>query len=500
MHGLGALLVVLGWLTLGAATGFAQVRAYHFTFDPACEAAYRTLLDLRLGEGRAMLRALRRSQPDNLVPVWLEDYADFFEVYIDEDEGAFHRLEAAYERRLALLARGPESSPYQRYARANVMLHWALARLKFGEYLTTFREARRAYKLLEANLEAHPDFALTRKELGVLRAAVATVPDGYQWGVEFVTGMRGDVEGGKRLLESLLAEQERDGSIFLKETTAIYAFLLLNLERDDEGAWARISGAGFDPTQSLLGAFVLANIAMRTGRNDEAIRILSQRPHAPQYFPFPYLEFMLGTCLQRKLERQAGIYLQSFVERKRDGNFIKEAHQKLAWQALLAGNVAEYREELARVRSRGTDVVGSDQSALREAESGETPILPLLRARLLYDGGYFDRAAAELAAVDTTTLHGERVIEYPYRCARVAAARGATAEARRRYKQTISLGIDAGAYFACKSAVELGALDEDAGEVERARAWYEMALRMHPSDYAAGLHQQAKSGLGRLRG
>ncbi len=482
------------------AVASAAPESYHFTFDEDTEAAYRAILDLRIGDGRAMLREIRQAQPFNLVPVWFEDYADFFEVYIDEDPVGFERLERSYEARLEFLERGPPDSPYTRYARANVMLHWALARLKFGEYLTTFREARRAYKLLEENLELFPDFTLTYKELGVLRAAVATVPSGYQWGVEFVTGMEGDLEGGKRLIESLLVEQQRGGSLFLQETTAIYAFLLLNLEREEDAAWARIRDAGFDPERSLLGAFVLANIAMRTGRNDKAIALLSHRPHSPHYHEFPYLDFMLGVCLQRRLDGQASIYFNSFVERKRTGNFIKEAHQKLAWQALLDGRQSDYSYELEQVRERGADVVGSDKNALREASLDRPPLLPLLRARLLYDGGYFDRAAVQLAKIDEDTLSGEPTIEYPYRCARVAAERGEIAEAKRRYKQTISLGRDSEAYYACKAAVELGAIAEREKSDTSAAGWYHLALDLSPSEYGAGLHQQARAGLARLKG
>jgi len=352
---------------------------------------------------------------------------------------------------------------------------------------------------LEQNLEDHPDFLLTRKELGVLQAAVATVPSGYQWGVEFVTGMTGDLEGGKRHIETVLAEQEASGSPFLQETTAIYAFLLLNLSHDEDGSWMKIKDAGFNPTKSLLGAFVMANIAMRTGRNDNAIELLSNRPHSPHYYPFPYLDFMLGVCHQRKLDPVAKVYFRSFVEQKRTGNFIKEAYQKLAWEGVLVDKPYEYYDELEHVKQFGKDVVGSDKNALREAHLRQMPNAELLRARLLYDGGYYDRAAEAIAQVNETELFGEQQIELPYRAARIAGARNLTEEANRLYRQTIAIGRDAPAYFACKAAVELGVLAEEAGKVEEAEAHYKLALQLKPSEYGPGLHQQAKSGLARLR-
>ena len=498
-------------LALLAATAVATARAQpHYTLTPAAEEAYRTLIELRLDEGRAQVAALRTADRDNLIAVWLADYADFFEAYVGVDEDRFEALEDAYGDRLdELEARGPADSPYHGYVRANMQLHWALARLKYGEYVTTFREARRAYKLLEANLARFPGFPLARRELGVLQAAVATVPSGYQWGVELVTGMDGDLAAGRRNLETALDQLRAANSPFVAETEAIYAFFLLNLAREPEAAWALVGearggevgdDAGFADSPSPLARFVAANVAMRTGRNDAAVDILAGRPHSPRILAFPYLDFMLGTCLQRRLDPRAPVYLQSFLDQRAErGEFVKEAYQKLAWGAALAGRDDDYFAHLRRATEVGTSVAGGDKNAMREAGRRRLPDVGLLRARLLFDGGYYDRAAAAIDAVDAASLAGEEAVEHPYRAARIAAARGRRDEAAALYKRTVSLGREAGAYFACKSAVELGALAEDAGEPGAARAYYELALDMRPDEYGPGLHQQARSGLARLR-
>ena len=77
------------------------------------------------------------------------------------------------------------------------------------------------------------------------------------------------------------------------------------------------------------------------------------------------------------------------------------------------------------------------------------------------------------------------------------SARGAPAQ-RALYKRTVGIGRESGAYFACKAAVELGALAEAADQPAAAEAYYELALGMSPDEYGPGLHQQARSGLARL--
>ena len=504
----GILLLCLSWTSLRASgpalaytppveTGI-PVKAYHFNFDQECVEAYEAIIALKLKDGRSRLQRLKQKDPYNLVPIWLEDYADFFEVYIDEDPASFDRLEKAYRKRLQLLSAGPSSSPWTRYAQANVMLHWALARLKFGEYITTLREARKAYKLLQDNVQRYPDFVLSRKELGVLQAAVATVPEDYRWGLEFLTGMEGDLEAGKRNLERVIRDLKRLESPFLQETSAIYAFLLLNLEREEDAAWSRIQLAGFDESRSLLACFVKANIAMRTGRNDEALRLLSKRPVSAEYYPFAYLDFMQGVCLQRKLDPSASAYFERFISRKGQGNFIREAYQKLAWDALLQNRPQDYFVHLENIRQHGKSVVGSDKNALREAEQMNPPPVEMLKARLLFDGGYYDQAEASIQKVDVGQLEFEQHIEFLYRAARIAAARRQFEDAESRYKNVIAIGRDQPAYFACKSAVELGVLAEQRGDRKAAKAFFEMALDMSPSEYGPDLHHQAKAGLARL--
>ena len=51
-----------------------------------------------------------------------------------------------------------------------------------------------------------------------------------------------------------------------------------------------------------MASFILANVAMRTDRGGEAIKILENRPSGKQYHPFPYLDYMLGLAKLQRLD------------------------------------------------------------------------------------------------------------------------------------------------------------------------------------------------------
>ncbi len=473
--------------------------AAYYSWSPHARQAYQKVMQLRFGEARAQLSLLHKEEPDNLMALLVEDYLDFFTLYIGEDAELFERLQANKKLRLGeLRRRGNPDSPWHAYLQADILLHWALARLKFEQYATSFLEVNKAFKLLSQNAERFPGFLPNRKDLGILHAIAGTIPDEYSMAVSWLTSLEGSIQQGRAELESVL-EQMDEEYIFRDETYVLYAYLLLHLADEKDGAWQVIEQSSLRPEDSPLAGFVLANMAMRMGKNERALEILEHTASGRAFFPLPYLHFMRAVCLQRKLSPEADKYFALFLTSFRGRHFIKEAWQKRAWQALLEGDEEAYRRYMSACRQMGVAVTDGDKAALREAESGFRPHPDLLRIRLLYDGGYYERAASllhELGPGDFSN-HLYR-LEFVYRSARLAQAMGDWEEAFAKYKLCLQMGSNDKAYYACKAALELGRLCEQAGKAEEARYYYNRCLQLKPEEYRTGLHQAAKTGLDRL--
>ncbi len=479
-----------------AASSFASGT---FKFTPLARQAYEEAISLRFEASRQHISQLKKEEPNNLIVHLIENYIDFFTVFIEEDKDAFRLLEKNKNYRLDQIRQGDDFSPYYLYCQAEIKLQWALVRLKFEEYFTAFSEVKSAYKLLNKNQEYHPYFVANKKSLGILHALVGTVPDGYKWGVKLLGGMEGSIEEGRQEIAEVIAFSQENDFVFEQETLVMYAFLLLHLNNQSDEAWILLKSPKLDPQQNPMAAFVLANVAIRTGRNDEAIRLLEQRPKTPNFFPFPYLDYMHGLAKLYRLDPDADQYINTYLKNFNGLNYIKEAYQKLAWFHLINGNSMGYQQHMDKCKTEGNAIIESDKTALKEAEKNLLPQITILRSRLLFDGGYYQKAYDLLKDLAVEQLYEKRhQLEYTYRLGRICHRLKRTEEALTYYQKTVDDGKTLSYYYACNSALQIGLLHEELKAYPSAKEYYRLCLSLKPDEYKNGLHQKAKAGLNRL--
>ncbi len=471
----------------------------HFTFSTTARQAYGMAASLRFDESLMLIEEVRRRDPDNLIILQIENYIDVLRIIINEDQKEFERLWPRRQKRLQKLESGNPSSPYYLYLQADIRLQWAVARLKFDEYLGAFTDVRKAYHLLERNQATFPDFMPNLKNLALLHAMVGTIPDNYQWGAKLLTGVEGSVSQGQRELERVLRYANQNEFVYEAETRIFYAYLLLHLRNQPQEAWEVIDHPVIRARSNPIHCFVKANIAMRSERNDVAISLLAARPAGQTYFPFVYLDFMLGLTKLRRLDDDADVPIRRFLTNYHGRNFIKEAYQKLAWYELIQGRPGGYQKNMHLCATQGEAISESDQNALLEAQSEELPELSLIKARLLFDGGYYPEAYAVLQnRGDAYFAYPSQRLEYYYRLGRILHGMGRAEAAIQHYQLTIEQGRDQPYFFACNAALQIGLLFEQVNEYAKAQQYFETCLQIKPKEYRTGLHQAAKAGLSRL--
>ena len=477
-------------------SGFAG----EFHYSPLAKAAYENVMSLRFDEAYLQIAQLKRVEPDNLVAYHIENYIDFFRIYISEDQAVFNRLKKNKEARLKIIEQGDSTSPYFLFIQADIRLHWALAQLKFEEYLTAFSEVSKAFKLLEKNKEKFPGFMPNLKDLGILHAAIGTIPDNFKWGVKFFSGLEGTIEQGQREIEAVLAYAKSNEFIFTDETHVLYAFLMLHLNNNDSAAWSVLEAGNLEPRKNPLHTFIMANIAMHVGKNDEAIDLLVNRPKGKRFFDFPYLDFMLGLAKLRRADRDASFYFKKFLARFRGKNFIKEAYQKLAWYELLNGNATAYHKYMSICLKKGGTIVGEDKNAEKEAVSSIRPDPVLIKARLLFDGAYYQQAYHLIKDKSSSFFSNKaHQLEFVYRKARILHGLKRNDEAIEAYQETIKQGSNEAYFFACNAALQMGLIYEENGQHQKAIKYFEECLKIRPDEYRTGLHHKAKAALERIK-
>ena len=217
------------------------------------------------------------------------------------------------------------------------------------------------------------------------------------------------------------------------------------------------------------------------------------------YYPFYYLDYLEGLCHLNRLDTNAGNYFTRFTTNFKGKSYIKSAYQRNAWCALLQGDTARYYSEMGKVISYGADMIDGDQVALQDALSGALPNICLLKARLLYDGGYYSRADSLLHSISCPLLTEKDNIEFPYRRGRIFHAMGRQEDALEWYSRAIEQGRDASWYFAANAALQMGFIYEAAGEDAKAAEMYRQCIRMPKKEYETSLNQKARAGLNRIK-
>ena len=469
-----------------------------YLYTKKVENTYALILQLRFEEAQKEIKEIKTSQADNFAVYHLEHYIDFFKVFIGEERGDFNKMIENSKIRVNKLSQIPKSSPYLLYSQADILLQTALGRLKFEEYIWAFKDIRKAFLLLEENERLFPDFLPNKRNLSLLKAMVGTIPDSYKWGVN-ILGMHGNLNKGMDEIEAIIAKTKGDGDIFNQETLILYSYLMLHLQNDAERAWYILNNSGLKPSNGPLILFAFSNIALHTGRNDYVINILSDTKFQYKHYQLYYLYFMLGCAKLNRLDSDANISLEKFLNNFKGINYLKLACQKLSWHYLIRGNTALSEKFRDMTLNVGGAVVDEDKKAMRDAEDKKTFHPMLLQSRLLMDGGYYSKAMEILKTLSIFSFSKNiDKIEYSYRYGRCLEELKLYSEAIAQFSTTMEVGHSSPAYFACSAALHTGFIYEEMKMKEKAKEYYKKCLSYNPKEYKTGLHQKAKAGLARL--
>lgn len=461
--------------------------------------AYQRILSLQFDAGQAYIQVEKKNNPSNLFPLVLENYIEFLTVFISEEEQAFRLLSENKKLRTDKLTAGNVESPYYLWSLAMVNLQGAVARLKFGEYFTAAIEIRRAFLLLEENSREYPGFAPNNTVMGLLHALVGTVPPQYQWGVRLAS-MHGTLIQGREMLHDVIENTSgrADEQHLRDESLFFLSFIETNLMPDNSGAERLLDHFNTADESNMLLNYAWSNMLMRLGRNDEAIARMRSRSSSEAYFSFHYMDYLLGDAYLRKLETDsAAFYFQQFLTHFRGINYKADAKRKMAWAALLDGDQDVYKELMGLVLKTDVGQVDADKQAHREALGGNVPNMVLLKSRLLFDGGYYERALAMLSHVDSY-FDTEVQLERTYRLGRIYHEMGNLTDAIVEYQKVIEAGKNNKAYYAANACLKLGAIYEQSGKNDEALQAYSLCLNLKPDEYRNSIHQKAQAGINRL--
>ena len=472
----------------------------HYDFNNNCRQAYQAIIQLRLDEGSRILEAEKKRDGNNLIPFFLDNYIDFFQLFFNEDAGQYAAWKARRDSRLELMSEGPESSPFNLFTRSVIHFQWAAIQIKFGDNWDAAWDFRRSFLQGKECMSTFPDFLPATMLTGAMEVVAGTIPDGYRW-LSSLLGIRGTVTGGTQRLQHFLASEDANAQLFRDEAIFYYLYLQFYIQNKHSEVFDFIRQRQLDVKNNHLFTYLYANLCLNDQRSALTQQIIRGMNTSPGYMDMPVWDMELGYACLNHLEPDAAFYLDRFLHRFKGRFYVKDVLQKLSWYYYLRGEVSRADSCRSQVLRRGSSEADADRQALKEAQSGKWPNRILLKARLLSDGGYFSEALQGLQGMNAGNFADPvEKCEFAYRLGRIYDGLGKDDEAIEAYANTIHVGEYLREYYAARAALQAGYIYERRGDKARAVSYFERCIGMKDHDYKNSLDQRAKAGIARCKG
>ena len=467
--------------------------------SPNLERAYEEIGKMKIGLGQQYLAKEKKANSplNNAFAVYVENYADLITLLVSDDPQLLAQLAPRQDQRLDALEKLPENEPYRRFLKAEIRLHWAFVKLKFGKEMSASWDIIKAYKLLDENAKKFPDFLPTYKSLGLLHVLIGSTPQNYQW-VAKLLGLRGNIQQGLREVQRVITND----SLFKAEAQLIeillHAYVLKYSEKQNQELLQLLHSQ----PDNLLLQFFGVTVSMKDGRGEQALQLLENRPRGAAYLPFPFLDYLRAEILLQKGQYlTAETQLNGFLLRYKGQNFLKDAYLKLFLCNWLNNNDVAAQKYLQKLVNVGQTVVESDKAAQQFAENflkGKVLVSQkiLMKARLAFDGGYLDTALQILKPLTETTFANPRDrAEFSYRLGRIYQRRNEPDLAIVCFDRAVALSAVEHYYFGATAALQLGYIYQIKNQKNKAIGAFRQALNYPKHEYKNSTDNKARAAL-----
>lgn len=466
-----------------------------FEFTPAFQKAYTEVFKFKVRAGR---NALLYESKDSPFRAYLENYIDLVELLNADDEQYYEKIKSREEERLDLIKDLDEKSPYNRFLRAEIKMHWALTKLRFGHEFKAAYNIIEASKLLEENQKLFPGFLPNYKSLGCLHIIIGSVPDSFRWALK-ILGLKGSVNQGLIELDKA-AKDPVWGNEALYCSYYIQAFVT-KLDDKEQASLLKFIDAQPD---NLNTHFIGLAVSLRSNNADQAQRILKKLPGGNDYVACPIIDlYRADVALIQGHYQQANGFYANYLKNGKVKTFLKDTYYKLFLSNYLLNNEKQALSYLKKIPSAGNTVSEADKAAEKFYENYlKSQILPnkdLLQAKLSLDGGYFSRALIFIEAIPQEDLTTQKEkTEYYFLTGKAFQKNGQADKAATYYQKAIILNDKQHWYFGAGSALQLGYIFQEKAQKNQAKVYFEKAISYKNHEYKNTIDSKARAALSEM--
>lgn len=381
-------------------------------------------------------------------------------------------------------------------ATAELHLYRALLNSHFSLYKASAAELLASYKIV-AKSGTGFNSSDRNKLSGIIGVLLNQVPDQYLKYLK-VIGVRPSGLSGYNGLERYYSGA-LPGSFEHMEGYLLLITAYKEFGKDPADAWNFVKAAGMLMLDNPLIRYQSALAALKAGECESAIKLLDPKVKGNPVPAFPYWNYQLGRFKLFINDPACPVYLERFLSNPGGDNYRHNAGLLAGWYYLVNGRPDLAHKYHARLRTLPEPFTPYDRQALREVVRGGKEEVDVLKVRLLFDGGYFERCLNSVDTLITSGKYSEKDTgELFYRKARCEQRLGRTTAAINSYLGVIERAEAIKSYIVPNAALQLGALYKKEGQVDLARKYYQVSLDQNKYGYREGISRQAETALKEL--
>lgn len=461
-------------------------------------AAYNNILELRIDKGRSQLiEYATDDEQEKLFIIYALDLADMLELLLIEDAEVYDQKKVLEKERLATVAECSDSNPWKKFCEAEIKLHWAFVKVKYGDELSSVWNFNQSYKAIISNLEEFPDFLPNQKAFGIFNIVFGAVPQKYRWLLSLFS-MKGSTDNGIAALK-LLADSG--------EPLSLESYVLLQLTNaylmdNAQTAISKLNLLTEERKDNKLLKYLLGITLLKNSQAEKALKAIKEADDLEKnYLTIAYTDYIKGEImLQMGNYTGASACYTSFLLNYKGENFVKDAYYKLFLSKYLSGDNRAAEVYLEKAKNSGNTLTEADKYAERQISFDSYPNKDILKIRLATDGGFFILADSLIKSLSTSdfTLEKDQV-EFVYRKARLFDKSKLTEKAIKHYKLTLEKAGNNNWYFAPNAALQLGYIYAEKGQKKNAQHYFKKVLTYDNYEYKNSIDNKAEAGLQKLK-
>ena len=467
-----------------------------FNFTPNLVKAYSEICKLKIEAAKQLLMF---ESEKNGIKILLEDYIDIITLLNNGTQIEYENMIENEGKRINKIDKLNSDSPYYRYIKAEINLHWMVIKYRFGDELSSARSFLRAYSLLVDNQKMHPDFIPQLKSIGTLNIILGSIPQNYNWVLK-ILGISGNIEKGLQEIKTASGDP-----IFGDEAEFYDFFIQSYLLGSIENVTFKKLLKFIDDRKDYLSVYFLGIlVSVRSNQNELATNLLQNIPFKNEYLSMPILKFYQG-----EVELQKGNYSQaiesynSYSKDNRSQIFQKETFQKLFYSYWLDNQSEKAMSALNEISKVGNTVSGADKFAQKffidYKQNDKLPNKSLVKARFFYDGGFYENAIKEIESIHEESLidHKEKV-EFHFKKGQIFFKKDKLEKAIVSFEKAIQSSQGKELSFEANSSLQLGYIYHLQGNTDRAKYYFEKAISFGNHEKKNVIEMRAKIALSKL--